>query len=135
MDNERLTREAGGVYTPLILTHIFKPQPNAGQDTQDSYESAEMALFRPPIHRSAAAVLDRALFSKTIPIAAARVTDRKQISRCRTQLDKSRELLHLERLPVVRDDPDPVLASKGGKCLLLKPEVKPDGNIYGLDKL
>jgi tRNA (guanine37-N1)-methyltransferase len=88
------------------------------------------ALFRPPIHRSAAAVLDRALFSKTIPIAAARVTDRKQISRCRTQLDKSKELLHLERLTAVRDDPDPISASKGGKCLLLKPEVKPDGSIY-----
>jgi len=88
------------------------------------------ALFRPPIHRSTAAVLDRALFSKTIPIAAARVTDRKQISRCRSQLDKSKELLHLERLTVVRDDPDPILASKGGKCLLLKPEVKPDGDLH-----
>jgi tRNA (guanine37-N1)-methyltransferase len=87
-------------------------------------------LFRPPIQRSAAAVLDRALFSKTIPIAAARVTDRKHISRCRTQLDKSRELLHLERLTVVRDDPDPILATNGGKCLLLKPEVKPDGALY-----
>ena len=91
------------------------------------------ALIRPPIQRSAAAVLDRALFSKTIPIAAARVTDKKQISRCRTQLDKSRELLRLERLTVVRDDPDPILASKGGKCLLLKPEVKPNGILYGLE--
>lgn len=92
------------------------------------------ALFRPPIQRSAAAVLDRALFSKTIPIAAARVTDKKQISRCRTQLDKSRELLRLERLMIVRDDPDPILASKGGKCLLLKPEVKPDGILYVLER-
>jgi tRNA (guanine37-N1)-methyltransferase len=74
--------------------------------------------------------LDRALFSKTIPIAAARVTDRKQISKCRSQLGKSKELLHLERLAVVRDDPDPILASKGGKCLLLKPKVKPDGDLY-----
>ena len=91
-------------------------------------------MFRPPIQRSAAAVLDRALFSKTIPIAAARVTDKKQISRCRTQLDKSRELLRLERLMIVRDDPDPILASKGGKCLLLKPEVKPDGILYVLER-
>ncbi len=88
------------------------------------------ALFCPPIQRCAVAVLDRALFSKTVLIAAARVADKKNISRCRTQLDKTKELLHLERLTVVRDDPDPIMASKGGKCLLLKPEVKPDGKIH-----
>jgi tRNA (guanine37-N1)-methyltransferase len=86
-----------------------------------------MALFRPPIHRSAAAALDRALFSKTILIAAARIADRKQISRCRAELEKSRDLLRLERISSVRDDPDPTFASKGGKCLLLQPEVKVDG--------
>lgn len=92
-----------------------------------------MALCRPPTHRTAAAILDRALFSKTIALAAARVPDHKNISRYRTQLDKSQELLRLERQASVRADPDPILASKGGKCLLLKPEVKVDGAIYGLD--
>jgi tRNA (guanine37-N1)-methyltransferase len=91
-----------------------------------------MALFRPPIHRSAAAVLDRALFSKTVPIAAARVANNKDISKCRTQLDKSKELLRVDRITSIRSDPDPLLASNGGKCLLLKPEVKHDGMAFKL---
>jgi tRNA (guanine37-N1)-methyltransferase len=86
-----------------------------------------MSLFRPPIVRSAGAVLDRSLFVKTIPITAARISNQKDISRCRAQLEKSRELLQLERLANIRKDPDPSLASKGGKCFLLKPEVKPEG--------
>lgn len=77
--------------------------------------------------RSASAALNRALFSKTIPIAAARVANLKNLSRFRQQLDKSKELMQLERVMNVRPDPDPVLAEKGGKCLLLKPEVKPEG--------
>ncbi|TVY73515.1 tRNA (guanine(37)-N1)-methyltransferase [Lachnellula suecica] len=83
-----------------------------------------MSLFRPPIVRSATAALDRSLFSKTIPIAAARVLDVKKVSQLRTQLGKSNELLRLERFQGVQLDPDPARASKGGKCLLLQPEVK-----------
>jgi tRNA (guanine37-N1)-methyltransferase len=85
-----------------------------------------MSLFRPPIVRSATAALDRSLFSKTIPLAAARVPNVKNISRFQVELNKSHELLTLDRLRPVRIDPDPALASKGGKCLLLKPEIKPD---------
>jgi tRNA (guanine37-N1)-methyltransferase len=86
-----------------------------------------MALFRPPIHRAATTVLDRSLFSKTIPIAAARVVENKNISRCRAELLKSRELLQVERIAPIQSDPDPIVASKGGKCLLLQPQVKHDG--------
>jgi tRNA (guanine37-N1)-methyltransferase len=86
-----------------------------------------MALFRPPVHRSASAVLDRSLFTRRIPIAAARVTDKKLISKCRQKLEKSKDLLRLERLTSVRQDPDSTLAAQGGKCLLLKAEVKADG--------
>jgi len=93
-----------------------------------------MSLFRPPIVRSASAALDRALFSKTIPIAAARVSNLKNLSKFRQQLDKSKELMQLERVMNVRPDPDPLLAEKGGKCLLLKPEVKP-GGIFDVDRL
>lgn len=85
-----------------------------------------MSLFRPPIVRTAGANLDRSLFSKTIPTAAARVLDNKYISRLRVQLDKSNELLKIERLPTVHIDPDPALASRGGKCLLLKPDIRPE---------
>ncbi|RDL38468.1 tRNA (guanine(37)-N1)-methyltransferase [Venustampulla echinocandica] len=85
--------------------------------------SSVMSLLRPPIVRSAAATLDRSLFSKTVPITAARITNLKNISRVRTGLEKSKELLRLDRLINVRPDQDPTLASKGVKCLLLKPEV------------
>ncbi|TVY18496.1 tRNA (guanine(37)-N1)-methyltransferase [Lachnellula arida] len=85
-----------------------------------------MSLFRPPIVRSATAALDRSLFSKTFPIAAARVSNPKNISRLMVQLDKSHEVLNLDRRKRLQIDPDPVLASKGGKCLLLNPKVKPD---------
>ncbi|KAF4636532.1 hypothetical protein G7Y89_g1556 [Cudoniella acicularis] len=84
-----------------------------------------MSLFRPPLVRSASATLNRALFSKTIPVAAARIQSVKNISKFRAQLQKTKELLILERLLIVRPDPDPTLAAKGGKCLLLKPHVKP----------
>lgn len=86
-----------------------------------------MNLFRPPIHRSVATILDRGLFSKTIPIAAARVAENKNISRYRAEFLRSYEILQLERITSIRPDPDQIIASKGGKCLLLQPQVKPDG--------
>jgi tRNA (guanine37-N1)-methyltransferase len=86
-----------------------------------------MSLFRPPIVRSVGAALDRSLFTKKIPIAAARVRDVKNISKYRSELERSKDILKLDRVANVRPDPDASLASKGGKCLLLKPEVKPGG--------
>ena len=97
------------------------------KDAKLAASSDAMSLFRPPIVRSASAALDRALFSKTIPVAAARVSNLKNLSKFRQQLDKSKELMQLERVMNVRPDPDPLLAEKGGKCLLLKPEIKPEG--------
>jgi hypothetical protein len=129
MDNKGPSREPHSVVIPAISILTLATPADNTQDSQSSLGSEAMALFRPPIHRSAAAVLDRALFSKTIPLAAARIADNKHISRYRTQLDKSRDLLHLERQLSVRPDPEPTLASKGGKCLLLQPEVKVDGEI------
>ncbi|KAL3427596.1 Met-10+ like-protein [Phlyctema vagabunda] len=85
-----------------------------------------MTLFRPPIVRCASGVLDRALFSKTVPLTAARVSNLKNISKWRSALESTRELLRLERFQNVRPDPSSELAAKGGKCLLLKPEVKSD---------
>jgi tRNA (guanine37-N1)-methyltransferase len=86
-----------------------------------------MSLFRPPIVRSASAVLNRSLFSKTVPLPAARVMNPKDISRFLIQLDKTRELAKIERIPNIQSDPDPALAEKGGKCMLLKSEIKHEG--------
>ncbi|PHH78775.1 hypothetical protein CDD82_2870 [Ophiocordyceps australis] len=83
----------------------------------------EMNLFRAPAGARAAKVLDRSLFSRTLPTAAASVRDNRLISKYRKQLEKTKELLLVERLSPVVVDPDPVLASQGRKCLILKPNV------------
>ena len=87
----------------------------------------DMSPLRPPIVRSATGVLDRALFSKTVPIAAARIFSNKNITKVRKQLEESKDVLELERIKTVRSDPESALASKGSKCLLLNPKIKPEG--------
>lgn len=84
-----------------------------------------MSFLSPPIVRSAGAILDRSLFSKTFPVAAARIKNLKKISEYKAQLQSTQELLRLERITDVQPDPDPSLANKGGKCMLLSPNIKP----------
>jgi hypothetical protein len=86
-----------------------------------------MSLFRPPINR-AMRVLDKAFFTKEIPLSAARVFDDRFITKCRADL--ARDMLKLERISSVRFDPE---GEK--KCLLLRPEVKVDGGylIFGIE--
>ncbi len=84
-----------------------------------------MNLFRAPAAARAAKTLDRALFSRTLPTAAASVRDNRLLSKYRKQLEKSRELLMLDRFDSIAADPDRELASQGRKCLILKPDVKP----------
>ena len=87
-------------------------------------ESFESAMFHPPINRAMRA-LDRSFFKKRVQLSAARIRDNKQISKYRTEL--GRDLLKLDRMPPVRSVRD----SEGqeAKALLLRPEVKPDGNM------
>lgn len=86
-------------------------------------------IMRPPINR-AMRVLDRAYFQKTVPLAAARVFNNQHISQCRGQLEKSRDMLHLERgASSIRPDPSPEFAALGRKCVLLQDYVKPDGTL------
>ena len=82
------------------------------------------SMFRPPVNRTMRQ-LDRSFFQKKVPLAAARVLDTKQISKCKTELGK--ELLSLERCTVVRSDPVEDGLSKGRKALLLRPDIRPDG--------
>lgn len=77
-------------------------------------------MFAPPVNRSMRQ-LNRAFFSKIIPLSAARVYDIKQMMSIRKEL--SRELLKVPRvLPV---QPDPIMADC--KCLLLNPKIRHDG--------
>lgn len=90
-----------------------------------------MSVFRPPIVRSAGAILDRALFAKTIPIAAARIHNPRNLAKYRKELEGSRDTLVLERLKNIVQDPNREVAEKGGKCVLLKPEIKANGEFSG----
>lgn len=94
----------------------------------------EMSFFRPPIVRSAGATLNRALFAKTVDIAAARVNDPKHIAKYRKQLEKEKDILLADRLSTVVNDPDETLAAQGRKCLLLRPGIKPEGWLCVLRK-
>ena len=82
-------------------------------------------MFRPPINRAMRA-LDRSFFKKTVPMSAARVLDNKNITKCRFDLTRSKDILGLDRFGVVR--PDPTDGHKDLKCILLRPEVKDDGS-------
>ncbi|ETN37348.1 uncharacterized protein HMPREF1541_08339 [Cyphellophora europaea CBS 101466] len=76
------------------------------------------AAFLPPVNRSMK-VLDRSFFRKTVLLAAASVSDAKQISEVRKAIVKS------DGAPLpkfLRDDPD----QPGTKCLLLHPRLKQD---------
>ncbi|KAI1847316.1 hypothetical protein JX266_006541 [Neoarthrinium moseri] len=82
-------------------------------------------LFRPPVLRPFSGTLDRSLFSKTIPLAAATVSSNQNIARYRRELEKAKEILCVDRINAIAAHPDPVLASQGKKCLLLDPSAKP----------
>lgn len=82
--------------------------------------------MRPPINR-AMRTLDRSFFKQIFPISAARLSNNQDISSCRSILSKSKDMLTLERFPSVQPDPDIILAQQGRKCLLLRPDIKPDG--------
>ena len=81
-------------------------------------------LFRAPAAR-AAKTLDRSLFFKQLPSTAAHVKSHQNLARYRSGLEKSKELLRLEKLKPVVPHPDPALAKQGERCLVLDPRVDP----------
>lgn len=98
------------------------------QDDSASRElGEEMNLFRAPAVRYSGGVLNRALFSKKIDLAAATVRDAKNIGKYRKALEKGNEALRVDRISSIVPDPDKDLAAQGRKCLLLAPGIKADG--------
>ena len=87
-------------------------------------------MFRPPLARGIQ-TLDRSLFHKTIPLKAARVSDNKNISKVRTQLERSKDVLQQARLGSVWPDSDAQRAQEGRKCVLLRPEVRRAEGVNG----
>ncbi|KAK4452988.1 putative undecaprenyl pyrophosphate protein [Podospora aff. communis PSN243] len=110
----------------IRLTEIFHVQDNTRVGYQVFYRALtkEMTIFRPPIIRSGANTLNRALFLKKVTIAAAAVNDNRNISKYRKELEKARKLLYAERVSPVASHPDQTLAAQGRKCLLLDLGVK-----------
>lgn len=82
-----------------------------------------MNLFRAPAAR-AAKTLDRSLFAKTLNSAAASIKENKLLSKYRKELEKTNEILFMERFNAILPDPDPLLASEGKKCIVLAPQIK-----------
>jgi hypothetical protein len=85
------------------------------------------AVFLPPVNRSMQ-TLDRSFFRKVVPLAAASVSDVRQIGNTRAQLTASGELFRLAPLKPLRDDDQ----NPGAKCLLLKHDVDPNGIAFTL---
>jgi tRNA (guanine37-N1)-methyltransferase len=95
-------------------------------DEKQKEEAVDMATLRVPLARSMTK-LDRSIFTKTVTLSAATVSDNRNIGRYRKLLEKSRDLVNLERLDPVRPHPDQTLAAAGRKCLLLKPQIDFEG--------
>jgi tRNA (guanine37-N1)-methyltransferase len=83
-----------------------------------------MNIFRAPAAR-AAKTLDRALFANTLKATAISISDNRLISKYRKALEKTNEMLFLDKFSPIVADPDPSLAAQGKKCLVLSPQVKP----------
>ena len=80
-----------------------------------------MEMLRPPLLR-AMNTLDRSLFERTIPLAAAKVRDRNQIQKIRLELQS--DLFKLERLQSIHAVTDQ--SGKVGKAVLLQPKIRPN---------
>lgn len=83
-------------------------------------------MFRPPVNR-AMRVLDRSFFKKKVPLSAARVLDIKKMSKLRLDLQKSKDILFVDRLSNIQPDPIEENAKLGKKCILLRPEIDDKG--------
>lgn len=87
-------------------------------------EAPDLEMFRPPINRAMRS-LDRAFFKRTLPTSAARINDRKQITKYRSDLHF--DILKLDRMQTVVSVRDPQGAD--AKALLLKPGIRFDGKL------
>ena len=84
--------------------------------------STEMSFLRPPVLRTST-TLNKALFAKTVNLAAASVKENKNIAKYRKALDKNDDVLRASRLSPIVPNPDANLAAEGRKCLLLRPSI------------
>ena len=79
-------------------------------------------VFLPPVNRSMQ-VLDRSFFRKAVHLAAASISDVKQITTLRKELERSGDILKISPIKHLREDD----SSPGAKCILLRHEIQADG--------
>ena len=79
-------------------------------------------VFLPPINRSMQ-TLDKAFFHKVIPLAAASISDVRQITNIRKELDHSGDILKISQLRHLREDD----STPGAKCILLRNGIDANG--------
>ncbi|KIW23033.1 uncharacterized protein PV07_11265 [Cladophialophora immunda] len=101
------------------LLSITQPDVSNATTRRMNLNSADLPkIFRPPVNR-AMQTLDKSFFRKVVPLAAATISDVRQITAIRKELDKSQDLLRISPIKPLRED-DSV---PGAKCLLLRPEI------------
>ncbi|KAB5580717.1 putative undecaprenyl pyrophosphate protein [Coniochaeta sp. 2T2.1] len=106
------------------LTEIFHVPDSQGVGYQVFYRA--LCNFAKAQMRHASTTLNRALFAKTVNLAAARVSKPQDIGRYRKIFESSKDILDVPRVSPIIPDPDQTLASQGRRCLLLRPGIKPD---------
>ena len=82
-------------------------------------------MIRPPVNR-AMRVLDRSFFKKNVLLSAARVNDRKQISKIR--MDLGLDVFRVGRMQSVQSIRSP--QGEESKAVLLHPRIKTDGMAF-----
>jgi hypothetical protein len=87
-------------------------------------------MIRPPVNR-AMRVLDRSFFRKNVLLSAARINDRKQISKIR--VDLGHDVLRVGRMQSVQSIRSP--QGEESKAVLLHPRIKSDGMAIIIMKL
>jgi hypothetical protein len=106
----------GGLSRVSIMTQETNTPSVQTEDNQP------MAALRAPLARGVTK-LDRSLFSKTVNLTAASVTDKRNIAKYRNLLQITEDVFDYPRISAVRDDPRHA-AESGSKCLVLKPGIK-----------
>ncbi|EXJ74032.1 uncharacterized protein A1O5_02326 [Cladophialophora psammophila CBS 110553] len=105
-----------------LLRRLFsttQPEVSSATAKRMNFNSADLPkIFLPPVNRSMQ-TLDKSFFHKVVPLAAATISDVKQITNIRKELDNSRDLLRVSPIKPLREDG----SAPGAKCLLLRPEI------------
>lgn len=81
-----------------------------------------MDAFRPPVNHYMKN-LDRSFFQKRVPLSAAKIFDKKQISQCREEL--AQDTLVWNNYPSIVDAPENGIQNT--KVLLMRPDILVEG--------